>query len=66
MSGENTLAAIDNTPMVELPSMYPYNGASIFVKWERANPTGSLKDRMALAMIEEARQREALEPEDQL
>lgn len=41
--------------MVELPSMRPADGASVAVKWEGANPTGSLKDRMALAMIEVVR-----------
>jgi cysteine synthase A len=58
----NTLAAIGDTPMVELPSVRPDGGASIHVKWEGANPTGSLKDRMALAMIEEARERGDLQP----
>lgn len=52
---ENSLDAIGDTPLVELPSMRPEGGASVFVKWEGANPTGSLKDRMALAMIEGAR-----------
>ena len=59
---ENSLGAIGNTPIVELPSMRPEGGASIFVKWEGANPTGSLKDRMALAMVEGARRRGELQP----
>lgn len=62
MNDDTTLAAIGTTPMVDLPSMRPDGGASIAVKWEGANPTGSLKDRMALAMITEARQRGALHP----
>ncbi|MFD1514529.1 PLP-dependent cysteine synthase family protein [Halomarina rubra] len=64
MSDDNTLGAIGDTPMVDLPSMRPDGGASIAIKWEGANPTGSLKDRMALAMITEARQRGALQPEE--
>lgn len=60
----NAFGAIGDTPMVELPTMRPDGGASIHVKWEGANPTGSLKDRIALAMIEEAKQREALQPGD--
>ncbi|WP_254533164.1 PLP-dependent cysteine synthase family protein [Natrinema gelatinilyticum] len=64
MEYANTLKAIGETPVVELPSMRPDGGASIYVKWEGANPTGSLKDRMALAMIEAARKRGDLEPGD--
>ncbi|WP_049927997.1 PLP-dependent cysteine synthase family protein [Halopiger goleimassiliensis] len=60
----NGLEAIGDTPMVELPALRPDGGASIHVKWEGANPTGSLKDRMALAMIETARERGDLEPGD--
>lgn len=59
---ENTLKVIGDTPMVELPSMRPEGGASIYVKWEGANPTGSLKDRMALSMIENAKERGTLQP----
>jgi cysteine synthase A len=62
MNQRNTLDAIGDTPMVDLPSMRPDEGASISVKWEGANPTGSLKDRMALAMIEKARERGDLQP----
>jgi cysteine synthase A len=64
MEHGNTLDAIGGTPMVDLPSMRPDGGASIAVKWEGANPTGSLKDRMALAMIERARERGDLRPGD--
>lgn len=59
---DGALAAIGDTPMVELPSLRPEGGASLSVKWEGANPTGSLKDRMALAMIEQAKQRGTLQP----
>lgn len=60
----NTLAAIGETPMIDLPSLRPAGGASISVKWEGANPTGSLKDRMALAMVEAARERGDIAPGD--
>lgn len=58
----NTLGAIGGTPLVSLPSVSPGEGATVAVKWEGANPTGSLKDRMALAMIEQARESGKLQP----
>jgi cysteine synthase A len=48
------LEAIGNTPLVRLHRCAPANGAELWVKLEYRNPTGSLKDRMALAMIEGA------------
>jgi cysteine synthase A len=48
------LDAIGNTPIVRLGRCAPENGAELWVKLEYANPTGSMKDRMALAMIEGA------------
>jgi len=45
------LATIGRTPLVELSRLAPANGARIFLKLESHNPTGSIKDRMALAMI---------------
>jgi len=51
------LAGIGNTPLVRLSS-FPGDGAGeVWVKLEAANPTGSYKDRMALAMIEAAEER---------
>lgn len=64
MTGRSTLDAIGSTPLVELPAIRPEGGASIHVKWEGANPTGSLKDRMALSMIDRARERGDLAPGD--
>lgn len=46
-----------NTPLIKLTRLSPAGGAEIFVKYEGANPTGSMKDRMALAMIEGAERR---------
>lgn len=48
------LRCIGNTPMVALRHVTPTNGARILLKVESENPTGSMKDRMALAMIEAA------------
>lgn len=58
------LAAIGDTPLVALPNVSPEDGAQIYAKWEGANPTGSMKDRMALAMIEGAEADGDLEPGD--
>jgi cysteine synthase len=49
------LGVIGNTPLIELPVLRPAGGGRILAKWEGANPTGSMKDRMARAMIEGAR-----------
>jgi [CysO sulfur-carrier protein]-thiocarboxylate-dependent cysteine synthase len=45
---------IGNTPLVELKSFSPHPGVQIFAKLEGANPSGSIKDRIARKMIEEA------------
>jgi len=56
------LRAIGNTPVVQLRKVVPADAADVFVKLEYLSPTGSYKDRMALAMIEGAEQRGALRP----
>lgn len=56
------LTAIGNTPMVELQRVVPRGCARIFAKIESANPTGSMKDRMALAAIDGAAASGALAP----
>jgi cysteine synthase A len=56
------LQAIGNTPVVRLNKVVSTNFASVLVKLEYYNPTGSYKDRMALAMIEEAEIRGDLRP----
>lgn len=48
------LDAIGNTPLVELRTIRPRRGARVMVKLESANPTGSMKDRIALAMVSKA------------
>jgi cysteine synthase len=56
------LAGIGRTPIVRLSRLAPSDGAEVWVKLEAANPTGSYKDRMALAMIEGAERRGDLQP----
>ena len=48
------LHRIGNTSLLALRNIVPENGARILLKLENENPTGSMKDRMALAMIEPA------------
>ncbi len=50
----NVLEAIGNTPLVELRRVVPVDHARVLVKLEGTNPTGSMKDRMAIAVIERA------------
>src|SRR5437870_11158166 len=58
----STLQAIGNTPIVKLRKLISADSATVLVKLEYFNPTGSYKDRMALAMIEEAEARGDLRP----
>jgi cysteine synthase len=53
----SALQAIGNTPVVRLQKIVSPNSAQVLVKLEYFNPTGSYKDRMALAMIKEAEAR---------
>src|SRR5437016_1456760 len=62
MIRESVLSAIGNTPVVRLRKLAPPGGAQVVVKLEYYNPTGSYKDRMALAMIEGAEGRGDLRP----
>jgi cysteine synthase A len=50
----DVLDGIGSTPVLELRRIVPDNGARLLLKLEAQNPTGSMKDRMALAMIEAA------------
>src|SRR5256885_9354958 len=54
MRYSSILDTIGNTPLVELQSFSPRPGVQIFAKLEGANPSGSIKDRIAKKMIEEA------------
>jgi cysteine synthase A len=53
---------IGHTPLIRLEKVIPGNGVEIWVKWEGANPTGSMKDRMALSMVQGATARGQLAP----
>jgi len=56
------MTAIGNTPLLKLERLSEPGCADIYVKHEGANPTGSMKDRMALSMIEGAEKRGQLRP----
>jgi len=55
------MLAIGNTPLIKLKRISEPGCAEIYVKYEGANPTGSMKDRMALSMIEGAEKRGQLQ-----
>jgi cysteine synthase len=54
MKAHNILATIGNTPHVRINKLYKESNAEVWIKLERANPGGSIKDRIALSMIEDA------------
>jgi cysteine synthase len=56
------LQAIGRTPLLRLASLPEPGSAEVYVKWEGANPTGSMKDRMAASMVAGAERRGALRP----
>ena len=58
----NSLELIGGTPLVKLNNVIPENGANIYAKLEFFNPGGSVKDRIALAMIEDAEEKGILKP----
>jgi len=60
MKADNVLATIGNTPHIRLSRLFPDH--EVWVKSERANPGGSIKDRIALAMVEDAEKSGALKP----
>ena len=60
MKANSILETIGNTPHIRLAKLFP--NAEVWVKSERANPGGSIKDRIALAMIEDAENSGKLQP----
>ena len=60
MKAANILATIGNTPHVRVSKLFPHH--EVWIKSERSNPGGSIKDRIALAMIEDAEASGALKP----
>jgi cysteine synthase A len=59
---QDLLRSIGNTPLVRLAHITEPKSADIYVKLESANPTGSMKDRMAASMVAGAEQRGQLKP----
>ncbi len=59
---EDLVAAIGNTPLVELKRFSPKPGVRVWAKLESANPTGSVKDRVARSLIEDAEERGLIRP----
>ncbi len=62
MRYDSPLAAVGNTPLVRLPRLSPSAEVSVWAKLEDRNPTGSIKDRPALHMIEQAERDGTLTP----
>jgi cysteine synthase A len=60
---DNILATIGNTPLVRLNRIAPKNGATVLAKIESFNPMGSVKDRIAVAMIDAAEEAGLIRPD---
>src|ERR1700704_2821163 len=58
----DSVQAIGNTPLIELPRLSPKPGVHVWAKLESHNPTGSVKDRVARALIEDAEEKGAIGP----
>ena len=61
MKADNILATIGNTPHIRINRLFG-PGQNVWIKSERANPGGSIKDRIALAMVEDAEKSGKLKP----
>jgi len=61
MKAANILETIGNTPIVRINRLFG-DRAEVWIKQERANPGGSIKDRIAMAMVEDAERRGVLKP----
>ena len=64
MKINNILEGIGNTPVVRLAKLFP--NANVWMKLEKSNPGGSIKDRIALSMIEDAEKRNILTKETEI
>ena len=63
MKADNVLATIGKTPHIRINRLFAgFPQAQVWIKSERSNPGGSVKDRIALAMVEDAEQRGLLKP----
>ncbi|MDX5482736.1 MAG: cysteine synthase A [Hymenobacteraceae bacterium] len=63
MKANNILESIGNSPHIRINKLFDRKGVEVWMKMERSNPGGSIKDRIALAMIEDA-ERKGLLKED--
>lgn len=61
MKAENILQTVGNTPHVRLSKLFP-GKTEVWMKLERANPGGSIKDRIAVSMVEDAEKKGLLKP----
>ena len=61
MKAANVLATIGNTPHIRVNRLFG-PGAHVWIKSERSNPGGSIKDRIAISMVEDAERSGALQP----
>ena len=61
MAFDNVLQTIGNTPVIRINKLFG-NSHKVYVKSERSNPGGSIKDRIALAMVEDAEKSGVLKP----
>ena len=62
MKANNILETIGNTPHIRINRLFANSGHTVWIKSERSNPGGSIKDRIALAMIEDAERSGQLKP----
>jgi cysteine synthase B len=62
MRYDSLLDSVGGTPLVGLPSLSPGSGVRLWAKLEERNPTGSVKDRPALFMVEQAEKEGRLQP----
>ena len=62
MAASSILELVGNTPLVELTRLSPKDGVRLYAKLEGQNPTGSIKDRVAKAMVEAAEASGELQP----
>ncbi|MDQ7744637.1 cysteine synthase A [Hydrogenophaga pseudoflava] len=62
MKAQNILQTIGGTPHIRINRLFPGASQSVWIKSERSNPGGSIKDRIALSMVEDAEASGALQP----
>jgi cysteine synthase A len=60
---DNVVESVGNTPMIRINRLVPPDGATVFAKCEFFNPLKSVKDRIGLAMIEDAEKSGKLTPQ---